>query len=197
MKQDDFYCYVDVRGCATDPDDEGLAGTYMVSVKTSKPVNLAKLTKAQEDVIACQVLNAFHDEQGIEEVDDFSISVYLPNGIEISENDDHAEGETLIEASTDLCGSVSREDLPAALAHLPSSRMMDIQYFLRAAKRHGQDSDPDHEVGDLQAYMHVLWSLLTPIQKKVFILNESVQSTLEGALADNEYELSLVQGRDV
>ena len=196
MKQNQIDCYIHLRGVATDPEDEGLAGSYCVSMTTAEPVNLAKLTKAQEDSIAYEVLDRFHDKQGIEEIEDFLISVYLPNGIMISENDDHEEGEGLLEAHGVYQGQISPEDLPPALAHLAQSKMMDIKYFLRAAEKHGEDSDPDHEVGDLQEYIKVLWSLLKPKQKKAFILNDSVQATLEGALATNEYELSLVRGNN-
>ena len=193
MKHQSFNCYVDVRGLATNPDDEGLPGIYLVAVSTSQPIDLYDMTAAQKDVIANHVLDAFHCKIGIEEIDDFAISVYLDNGKEIYENDDHAEGEVLIEASAVFYGKINPSDLPPALVDLPNSKMMKIGYFIDAAEQHGKDEDPDHEVGDLQAFIYVLWDLLTPSQKKAFILNEKVQGTLEGALADNEYELKLVQ----
>jgi hypothetical protein len=40
--------------------------------------------------------------------------------------------------------------------------MTDIETMIEDAERHGRDSDPDHEVGDLQALARVLWGALAP-----------------------------------
>jgi hypothetical protein len=46
---------------------------------------------------------------------------------------------------------------------------MDIlDLILAAAKRHGEDGDPDMEVGDLQQLARDLWAMLTPKQRKAF-----------------------------
>jgi len=37
-----------------------------------------------------------------------------------------------------------------------------IEYIINAAQAHGQDSDPDHEVGDLQTALRILWAAHTP-----------------------------------
>jgi hypothetical protein len=42
----------------------------------------------------------------------------------------------------------------------------DIEVVLEAAKLHGEDSDPDHEVGDLQDFARLCWKRLTPDQKR-------------------------------
>lgn len=46
--------------------------------------------------------------------------------------------------------------------------MAHIDQILRAAQAHGQQSDPDHEVGDLQILVRDLWALLTPQQRSAF-----------------------------
>ncbi len=46
---------------------------------------------------------------------------------------------------------------------------MDIlELIIAAAEKHGQDSDPDMEVGDLQCLVRDLWAMLTPEQKAAF-----------------------------
>lgn len=44
-----------------------------------------------------------------------------------------------------------------------------LNAILRAATEHGQDDDPDHEVGDLQAALSIILPLLTPEQLNVAI----------------------------
>ena len=70
-----------------------------------------------------------------------------------------------------------------------SNKMLDLSFYMDAARVHGEDSEPDHEVGDLQTYMQVMWELLTPEQRKAFALNEQVHDTLDGALAFFEDDL--------
>lgn len=60
--------------------------------------------------------------------------------------------------------------------------MADIEVYIEAAEQHGQNSDPDHEVGDLQAYLRAMWELLSIPQKKVFATRVPVCDTLEAAL---------------
>ena len=61
--------------------------------------------------------------------------------------------------------------------------LLDIEFYLNAAKEHGEDSDPDHEVGDLQDLLRVTWSILTADQKAKFALSPVVSSVMESALA--------------
>ena len=66
--------------------------------------------------------------------------------------------------------------------------IFSVERFLSSALRHGVDSDPDHEVGDLQEYLRSMWEILTPEQKLAFARKESVVSTLaaaEGMEADD------------
>lgn len=86
-QETELQCAVLVRGKATDPDDEGLAGEYPYLVTLRRPIKLAELTDADKSEIAKTVLDEFHNRQGIEVLDDFEIQVLLPNGAPICEND--------------------------------------------------------------------------------------------------------------
>lgn len=44
-----------------------------------------------------------------------------------------------------------------------------IGRILAAAKRHGEQSEPDHEVGDLQVILRAMWRVLTPEQRDAFM----------------------------
>jgi hypothetical protein len=40
-----------------------------------------------------------------------------------------------------------------------------LEVLLDAAERHGEQSEPEHEAGDLQAIVRSCWALLTPEQR--------------------------------
>ena len=40
--------------------------------------------------------------------------------------------------------------------------MDDIELLIEAAREHGEESDPDHEVGDLQDLVRLCWAELSP-----------------------------------
>ncbi len=63
-----------------------------------------------------------------------------------------------------------------------------VEVCIRAAKQHGSDDDPDHEVGDLQDFMREMWALLTPDQRNAYMSNESVIDRLELGLYSEEFE---------
>lgn len=42
----------------------------------------------------------------------------------------------------------------------------DIWRLFEAAERHGNDSEPDHEVGDLQDVAEACWKVMFPDQKQ-------------------------------
>lgn len=46
--------------------------------------------------------------------------------------------------------------------------MKGTEYYVRKAMRHGEDDDPDHEVGDLQEYFRIAHHLLTDEQREQF-----------------------------
>lgn len=185
-KTDNFNCYVDVRGKATNPEDDGLAGVYLVSVSASKPVDLGGLTAIQKHRISAAVLDEFHGHQGIEEVDDFSVSVYLENGLEIGEDDEPGGINSAFSVRADHCGSVDFDSLPEVLSFLAEDRddeinLLNIDFYIDTAKQHGEDSEPDHEVGDLQDLLRAMWELLPSAQRIAFARGNAVQTMLEGA----------------
>lgn len=114
-KNNQIDCYVEVAGYASDDEDEGVQGFYLIQVRLSREVDLSKLSPGDKSDIAEVVLDSFHNHQGIEVLDDFELSVYLPDGTEIDEDDD-AEGSGLVKRTVHQ-GSVEASDLP----FLPSS----------------------------------------------------------------------------
>ena len=57
----------------------------------------------------------------------------------------------------------------------------DINHLLSVAKRHGEDSDPDHEVSDLQDFLRAAWAHLSEQQKAAFFADPAVAQTYEAA----------------
>ena len=112
-------CYVEVTGDATDADDEGVQGFYLVQLKLSRPVSLDELTEGEQSEIAKAVLDSFHEHQGISDLDDFEISVFLPNGEDVMEEDDTEE--TGLVTYADHQGQVNEDDLPFSSEDDPAS----------------------------------------------------------------------------
>jgi hypothetical protein len=46
-----------------------------------------------------------------------------------------------------------------------------IEALIQSAKQHGLDSEPDHEVGDLQQFLRIAWAVMTPAQAAIFMDN--------------------------
>ncbi len=44
-----------------------------------------------------------------------------------------------------------------------------LDRILEAAQAHGEDDDPEHEVGDLQGIIHTMWGVLSDEQKAVVV----------------------------
>jgi hypothetical protein len=42
---------------------------------------------------------------------------------------------------------------------------MDIETIIERCRQHGQDDEPDHEVGDLQDVLRAAWGVMTEAQK--------------------------------
>ena len=112
-------CYVEVTGEASDEDDEGVQGFYLVQLKLSRTVSPDELSEGEQSEIAKAVLDSFHDHQGISVLDDFEISVFLPNGEEVMEEDDVLETGLVIHA--DHQGQVNEGDLPFSSEDEPAS----------------------------------------------------------------------------
>ncbi len=53
-----------------------------------------------------------------------------------------------------------------------------VETYLNAARQHGEDSEPDHEVGDLQQYLRIALSLMTDDQKAAFAVHPEVVELL-------------------
>lgn len=61
---------------------------------------------------------------------------------------------------------------------------VDLDKLITAAAIHGRDSDPDHEVGDLQQYLRATWGVLTEAQKSAVFLLPTVSATYESAMGE-------------
>lgn len=42
----------------------------------------------------------------------------------------------------------------------------NLQKLFESAQAHGENSEPDHEVGDLQNALEIAWELMTPEQRR-------------------------------
>jgi hypothetical protein len=61
-----------------------------------------------------------------------------------------------------------------------------INVLVRGAEQHGEDSEPDHEVGDLQELLILMWGLLTPEQRVAFVSMPQVRGIYEDGTAQDE-----------
>lgn len=59
-----------------------------------------------------------------------------------------------------------------------------LEVLIEAAKQHGEDSEPDHEVGDLQDFLRAMWELLTPEQRLAYAGLPAVRDTYRNATGD-------------
>lgn len=81
------------------------------------------------------------------------------------------------------------QSLTIETGDLDDLSLFSVERYLRSALRHGVDSEPDHEVGDLQDWMRSMWELLTPAQKLQFATNERVLDTLAAAEGEDIEDL--------
>lgn len=58
------------------------------------------------------------------------------------------------------------------------NRLLDVETYLTAAQVHGENSHPDHEVGDLQELLRFTWSKLTPEQKLELAKSDTARELL-------------------
>ena len=103
-------CYVEVSGDASEQEDDGIQGFHCVEVTLTRGIELKTLSAADESEIAKAVLDSFHDKNAIGVLDDFDISVHLPDGKEIWEEGDEVS-TGLVEQSRHQ-GMVDWTDLP-------------------------------------------------------------------------------------
>jgi hypothetical protein len=59
--------------------------------------------------------------------------------------------------------------------------MTNLEDFLGAARQHGADEDPDHEVGDLQDLLRAAWNLMSPDQRTALMRSDPVLNLVEVA----------------
>ena len=64
------------------------------------------------------------------------------------------------------------------------NKLVSVEFYIEVAETHGMESEPDHEVGDLQDFFHAAWSLMSTEQQIAFAKSDDVQGTLEGAGAE-------------
>lgn len=74
-----------VEGEASHDDDEDMPGNYEFLVDLNRAASVDDLTEPQLGAIAEAVLDRFHENFGIEVLDDFKISTKLKSGREIAE----------------------------------------------------------------------------------------------------------------
>ncbi len=67
--------------------------------------------------------------------------------------------------------------MPAAQS-LPQAPLV-LESLLNLAKAHGEDSEPDHEVGDLQDLLRAVWPLLTAEQICTLMQSEAISALVE------------------
>ena len=59
------------------------------------------------------------------------------------------------------------------------TRLLDVEFYIDTAARHGDISDGDHEPGDLCVFLRRMWAHLTPEQRLAFARDQQVHDTLE------------------
>lgn len=59
-------------------------------------------------------------------------------------------------------------------------------WLIDVAREHGDDSEPDHEVGDLQAFLRSAWLILNLDQRRKVLADEDLQETFDAVLISVE-----------
>jgi hypothetical protein len=90
-----------VTGGASDTEDAEVPGVYELDVHLSRAVNSSALPPGDAGAIAEEVLDEFHDRQGIKVLDDFEILLRIKFGAELQELENRNQH------ATDLVQSVS------------------------------------------------------------------------------------------
>jgi len=52
--------------------------------------------------------------------------------------------------------------------------------ILECARLHGENSEPDHEVGDLTDFFVACWAVMSPEQRAVVLSDRAVRDVLDG-----------------
>jgi hypothetical protein len=54
-----------------------------------------------------------------------------------------------------------------------------VESYISAAAAHGRESEPDHEVGDLQQLLRAAWGIMSPEQRAAWRDDAFVREVLE------------------
>lgn len=79
---------------------------------------------------------------------------------------------------------MNQQDLTNMSTNDTAAVDFDLERLIEAARRHGEDSEPDHEVGDLQDILRAAWEQLTPDQRRRVIRSPEVSNVVEAAGGD-------------
>jgi hypothetical protein len=71
-------------------------------------------------------------------------------------------------------------------------KIITTEDLIELAKQHGEDSEPDHEVGDLQELLRAAFSFMAADQLRAFIALPEVQDVLDGMGVDDPEEMHLI-----
>ncbi|WP_371438310.1 hypothetical protein [Polaromonas sp.] len=66
-----------------------------------------------------------------------------------------------------------------------------IEALIEAATIHGQDSNPDHEAGDLQELLRSAWNLMSSAQRQQLLDSPAADATFEAAGRENAFRGSI------
>jgi hypothetical protein len=61
-----------------------------------------------------------------------------------------------------------------------------LEMVLGAAKRHGEDSEPEHEVGDLQDVVWACWEVMTEDQRHQVLKAQAVADIFDSAYGEDD-----------
>jgi hypothetical protein len=69
-----------------------------------------------------------------------------------------------------------------------------VYTYTHAAFVHGEESEGDHEVGDLQDLLRAAWALMTEEQRIEFLFTDEAKAVLTAPPAPSKIDAALHQG---
>ncbi|MBG6083059.1 hypothetical protein [Rubrivivax gelatinosus] len=173
-----------VADIASHADDTGCQGNLTVTSKSAVQ-QAGELALALRRSPLQLALGVHSHRQG-----DAVYAFALPQGQPFSEGDfKQFLGEQFEEVREEFAdvSLVPDNEIVQLAGDEPSAEPVDyqpIEEFIDAAKQHGVDSEPDHEVGDLQDLLRAMWELLTPEQRLAYVGLHKVQEVKATALGE-------------
>lgn len=67
--------------------------------------------------------------------------------------------------------------------------MSILEKLNAAADNHAEDTGEDHAVGDLQDMLRAAWSVMSPVQRKLFLMSDEVANVVEAG-AREEFDVA-------